>query len=178
MKYISRMKILLKIGELPKKYIFTRSSLKKLLLGLGIVLFLFIAFMIGSFIYMFSIGKDLDKTSRDYVNESISAISTDWNVKEMKKRASSEFMSYTNDEELAKFFEYAEKNLGKMKVYIGAQGESRVFFYNFRKDIKASYVANAEFEKGKASIDISLIWKNNKWQILGYKVNSEVFKPY
>ncbi len=157
----------------PKKF-----KLKKIFIVLGTILSIVIAIIVGLFIYLRSIGTDLDKTSRDYVNESVIAISTDWNINELKKRASSEFMSMTNDEELNKFFGYAEKNLGEMKVYTGAQGESSVFVNNFKKDIKASYIAHGEFEKGKANINISLIWKNNKWQILGYRVNSDVFKPY
>lgn len=157
---------------------FKKFKSKKILVNLGIAISVVAAAIVLLFIYLRSIGTEMDKTSRDYVNESVTAISTDWNVNELKERASNEFISVTNDEELNKMFEYLEKNLGKMKLYTGAQGESSVFINNFRKDIKASYIAQAEFEKNKANIYISLIWKNNKWQILGYRVTSSVFKQY
>lgn len=156
----------------------SNTLLKKGLIGLGIAFIAIIIIVVVLISYLAGQGTKLDQESKEYVDNAVPIINKEWNEKELRRRASNEFMSMTSDEELKKMFKYIEKNLGKMKVYLGSQGESRVFLNNFKKDITANYIAQGDFEKGRANIYVSLIWKNNKWEILGYRVTSEVFKPY
>jgi hydrogenase maturation factor HypE len=149
--------------------------MKKKLLIIAVVL---IASVVIFFFNLSSTGKKLDAESKDYVDQAVPVISKNWDEKELRKRASEEFMSVTSDAELEQLFDYVDTNLGSMKDYYGSRGESRIFMRNTKKEITASYVVQAEFEKGKASINVSLIKKGDKWSILEYKVNSEVFKPY
>jgi hypothetical protein len=82
---------------------FTKSSLKKFLIGIGSVTLLVIIIYAAILTYAYFINQDMDKTSKVYVNEIMPVISSDWNVRELRKRASDDFMSTTNDEELAHY---------------------------------------------------------------------------
>lgn len=155
-----------------------KEFVKKFLIGTGVLMIVGLSYLAFILFSTHQEGQKLDKSSKEYVNEVVPKISTDWNEKKLRIRASDEFMGKTNDEELKNLFSYANAKLGKMKVYLGSQGESRIFISNFNKNITAVYTAEGEFERGKADINISLIRKNNKWYILGYNIQSNVFKQY
>lgn len=155
-----------------------KSLSQKILIGLG-TFFVLLAIAVGLLIsYMTSAGNELDISSKEFVDTSVPRISKSWNAKDIKELSSREFMNSTDTVELENFFKYCNEKLGKMKHYRGSQGESRIFINNFKLDITAVYTAQVDFEKGKATVDVSLVRENNKWYILGYKVNSEIFQPY
>jgi hypothetical protein len=154
------------------------SALKKIVILLLVTASLLVVAVLFLFKNISTTGDALDRSSHEYVDEAVPAISKEWSVDEMKKRASEEFLATMSKEELVEFFGYVRENLGNMTVYKTAEGEAKIMYMNSKKNVSAYYVAEAVFEKGPAHIQVSLIQRNDKWQILGYRVNSDVFKPY
>lgn len=176
-KSISVRKALVKfIRQLQHKFL-TKTLLTKVLITVGALAIILLIAAASLILYVNSVVATMDKSSKEYVNEIVPAISTNWDENALKSRASREFMSSTNEAELHNFFALLEKKLGKMKVFMYANGYSNVFINLNKQEITAKYIAYTEFEKAKAQIIITLIRKDDTWEILGYRVNSEVFNP-
>jgi hypothetical protein len=120
-------------------------------------------------------GNALDKESKQYVDAAIPAITSQWDIAEIQKRASPEFKAAVNDEDLAKLVRMFQR-LGKFKAYNGAKGDANMSVTSQRgRVISAAYVGSADFDTGPAEIKVSLIKHGNQWQILGIHINSRVF---
>ncbi len=162
-------------GKAINKKWFLQAYVQKILISIGLVFVVLTAVWISIIIYLASIVSEMNKSSKEYMDKAIPAISSDWNAKALEERASGEFKNTLDDGELKKILDVFNKKLGKMKVYLWSNGQSRVLINNYRLVIIAEYVSDVEFEKGDATILTSLIRKGDKWEILGYKVNSDVF---
>lgn len=149
--------------------------MKKTLMILGgTFLVILVAIVIG-FIFLATKGSSLDKESKQYVEAAVPAIVSQWNKQELVNRASPEFMAATKGGDLDKLYVMFSK-LGAFQKYNGAEGQANMSVTS--KDGKvttAVYVAKADFEKGPAEIQVTLIKHAEKWQILGFHVNSRVF---
>ncbi len=112
-------------------------------------------------------GKELDRSSKVYVDEAIPSILKNWSQEEFAKRESSEFRNSTDDEALTKEFEQF-RAWGPLVKYKGATGGTTIQF----PLVMATYSALATCKKGEVSIMIMLIRKKDKWEILGFVVTS------
>jgi hypothetical protein len=123
------------------------------------------------------IGNTLDKESKTFVDFAIPAIVSDWNVTEIRKRASPEFNKSVDYEDMQQMFDVL-RGLGGLLEYAGSTGESRVII-SFEDGIviTAVYDASADFESGSAEIQMSLIKHDGQWQILGFKIAPEDTEP-
>lgn len=120
-------------------------------------------------------GNSLDKESRQYVDRTIPAIVSTWEIAEIQNRASPEFKAAVNDGDLEKLLRKFRR-LGKFKAYQGAKGQANMSVTTQNgKVISAAYIANAEFDSGPAEISLSLIKHGDQWQILGIRINSRLF---
>jgi hypothetical protein len=150
--------------------------LKKIMMGLGVI-FLFLIITAGAgFAYLAKyVGPRLDASSKEYVNENIPKFISTWNENELMSRASSELIAILKPGDIEKFLVMYSK-LGKLKSYAGCNGEANIQLnIGSPNVITASYIANAEFEKGPATIQVQLIQKEGKWEILSLYINSPVF---
>lgn len=144
-------------------------------MAFGYAFLAFIVISIAGIASIVALGKRLDKESKAYVDAAITAIVSEWDVRELQKRASPEFQQSVDDEELESDFETLKK-LGKLEQYKGSIGASDITVsFQYCYEITADYTANADFETGTAEIQVSLIRHDGQWQILDLKMNPQAY---
>jgi hypothetical protein len=149
--------------------------MKKLLILLGA------AFLILIILAVVGIGtavikaSSLDKQSKAYVDSTIPIIVSNWDEQELLNRASPEFSQATGKDDLDKLFVMFRK-LGHFRTYLGSEGQSYISFTSQNgKSITALYTVKAIFDAGPATINVNLVKHGDRWQILGFRVDSNVF---
>ncbi|HEY6873033.1 MAG TPA: hypothetical protein VI298_09950 [Geobacteraceae bacterium] len=149
--------------------------MKKTLMILGgIFLAILVAGVVG-FVFIATKGSALDKDSKQYVDTAVPAIVSQWNKQELINRAGPELMKTVKDNDFEKLFTMFRK-LGAFKKYTGSEGQANISVTSKHgKVTTAAYVAKADFENGPAEIQVTLIKHADKWQILGFRINSKVF---
>jgi hypothetical protein len=135
------------------------------LAALGAILFLGVGWFVWSVYALTNSGKD-------FVDVAVPAIATSWSQDELSKRESPEFRRVTPDDKMAQFFEIFRK-LGPMTSYDGAATVSAWTQNGLR--VTGRYLARITCQNGKAEVVVSVIKENGEWQILGFRVNSDVF---
>ncbi len=151
--------------------------MKKLLVAVGVVLLCVIVTGVAGFSIISYRCVKLDKSSKAYIDEVIPRIISSWNSQELISRASPEFLNDVPKEKLDNLFKWFSARLGTLKIYAGSKGSSFIKISPSGKIEIASYVAQSVFEKGEAQIKIDVIQHNNKWQMLGFYVNSPALFP-
>jgi hypothetical protein len=149
--------------------------LKKVFIVLGIIALLLIIFAAASVNYVAFRGRQLDASSKAYVDANIPVIVSSWSADELLKRSSGEFRRATDDKQLNLMFTKL-KQLGQFQKYEGSKGESNTIFnYKSAKETKmANYVATATFQNGSAYIKVELIQENGQWLIYGFSVDMPI----
>jgi hypothetical protein len=89
-----------------------------------------------------------------------------------------EFMAMTDETQLRKHFVYGNEKLGKLELYTGSQGGANVYVGMNGVDITAEYYGIGEFEKGNAVIVTNLVKRGEVWELLGFRLESELLQPY
>jgi hypothetical protein len=148
---------------------------KKILLILGCFALLLIVIVAGHLGYMAIKGPQLDASSKAHVDANIQTIISSWSEDEMLKQASKELK-----EDLAgqrwNIFSEKVKQLGKFQNYEGCKGQAYISFsLQHGKVITALYTAHANFQNGQAIIKMELVWRDSRWQIAIFTVNSPLF---
>ena len=141
--------------------------MKKLLISLG-VLFLM---LLASLVYVVINGEELDRASKEYADQAVITIASDWNAQALLERASPEFMEAATGRKIETLFAQLRK-LGPMTKYEGSQGQASSSYNLSARTVTttAVYVAQAEFEHGRAQMKITMIKRDGLWQILGFYV--------
>lgn len=161
------MEIPAKVRQMPsRKFLLILGAVLLVLLGWGTVGF--------GILKLWNYGSHLDAGSKSYVDDAIPKIVSSWKLKELLDRAGPELVAAAPSEKVEKLFQVFSARLGPLRSYEGSRGQARVFVSpRTGKVTTASYVAEAIFEKAKGSIQVELILRNGKWEILGFHVNSE-----
>jgi hypothetical protein len=140
--------------------------------------YVFLGLIIASIIGAIGIrvlGKQFDRESRAFVDAAVPAIVSDWDVQELEKRASPEFDSSINYDDVEQYFSELRK-LGRLVAYKGATGDSTITVsLRYWYEITADYTAIADFETGSAEFQVTLIRLNGQWQILDFRISPEEF---
>ncbi len=149
--------------------------MKKTLMVLGGIFVVVIVIVVIGIVFSAVKGQALDRESKQYVDAAIPAIAAQWDIRALQERASPEFKTAVNDEDLEKLIRMYQR-LGKLQQYQGSKGDANLSLTNQRgKVITAHYITNAEFDTGPATITLDLIKHDDQWQILRMNVNSKVF---
>ncbi len=148
--------------------------MKKTVTILGYAFIVFIILMIASVAGLVALGKKYDKESKAFVDTAVQAIAADWDIEELQKRASAEFNDEVDYESLAEDF-ITLQQLGKLVEYKGSTGDSNITISLSGYAITADYTATAEFEAGSAEMQVSLVRREGRWQILDFSVSPESF---
>ena len=146
--------------------------MKKTLMILGGIFAILIIVAVIGFSIMAMKGKALDEESKAYVDKVTPIILSDLNKETLFKYASDELKNSASQIEFDKIFNFFTK-LGRFKEYKGSMGQANISVTTEKgKQITGRYEAQAEFEKGPATIKITTLKKNDKWQIIGFHINS------
>ncbi|MCK4891814.1 MAG: hypothetical protein KAS78_04050 [Candidatus Pacebacteria bacterium] len=154
----------------PKKSLINKKFMIRLIVVSSIVIFLMLIYAATKF----------DEKSHAYADIAIPAIVASWNSQELISRASPEFIKSNSPEKVELMFDHHSNKLGRVKEYKGSQGGSEMLFglgwlcqQGFLcLTITAEYTAEAVFEKGSAEIEIEMLLRNNRWEIIHLAVRS------
>jgi hypothetical protein len=148
---------------------------------------LLIAGAAGLFWLMRPSPSVLEAECAAYVEDAAVAISAHWSKGELLNRASSNLAMFmrSKPEEFDAFFENASAGLGPLRRYEGAtgsvivhrRGEPTVMAPGTERgkietDIRASYDANAKYERGSATLRFHLSKNDGSWKIDLFNIDS------
>jgi len=143
---------------------------------LGAMFLVTVVLGVGAFAFIAVKGPALDADSKRFADETIRAIVTQWDVAELEKRATPEFLAVAQKQHVDKLF-LMFRRLGTLKDYKGSRGDATMSLTTQHGwVISAAYSGEAEFENGPATIHLRLIQREDQWQILRFEVNSKVFE--
>lgn len=101
------------------------------------------------------------------------AIASDWDVRELWKRANPEFDALLDYDETERYFS-ALRGRGEPVVYKSATGEATITLSaRHAYEITAEYTAEVEYEAGSMQIQVTLIKHGKQWQILDLWIDPE-----
>ena len=151
--------------------------MKKFLIVLGSFFLVIIILVAGGIAFVAVRGTRLDKESKAYADAAIPPIVGAWSEKALLDRASPEFKKAVTIDELDRLFRWFSV-LGRLQQVEPVQGQSLMSATTeYGRRITAHYEAEATFEKGNATIKLSLIKHGDRWQIMGFHVNSSALAP-
>ena len=150
--------------------------MKKILMVVGAIFIclILVGVIVLSGLYYFA--SRLNKESKAYVDEVIPIIVSSWNSKELINHASPEFLQVVPAEEIESLFSMFSEQMGPLREYRGSTGRAKVSITAKRKVVVADYLIKAVFERAPAKIEVRTILRDDKWQILGFRVI--VSRPY
>jgi hypothetical protein len=144
----------------------------------GIFLAILVIIGIGAAI-LIPKGLALQKEAAEYVATTVPLVVANWDPEDLKKYAATQLLEEPNTkEQLPKLFTWFSA-LGKLKQLGTPVGQVGTGTYGGRpfKGTWGAYVAEAEFEGGKAQIKVLLRKDGQGWQILGFHIESLALLP-
>ena len=152
--------------------------MKKFLIVLGSIFLALIVLGVIGIAFTAIRGSALDKESKAYADSAVPAIITTWSEKALLDRVSPEFKKATRVDQLDRFFLGYYNTLGRLQKCEPAQGQATMSLTSQTGGMTTGrYTAKATFEKGDATIKLSLIKHGDQWQIGGFYVDSPAFVP-
>jgi hypothetical protein len=146
--------------------------MRRIFYGLGIAFVVLLVAAAGGIGYIAYVGGKLDKQAQAYVDEAVPRIVAEWSADELQRRASPEFLHATKPDDLRSLFVLFAK-LGPLIQYGGAKGQATIYASaGAGKRVTASYVAQATFKNGAATIEITLRRIDGVWRVDAFRVNS------
>jgi hypothetical protein len=122
-------------------------------------------------------GIKLDNESRRYADAVTPAIVSAWSEKALLDRASPEFKKAVTIDELDRMFRWFS-GLGSLQRCEPAEGHALMSATTLEgKKITAQYFVKTTFEKGEATIKLTLIRHGEQWQISAFSVHSAALAP-
>jgi len=142
------------------------------------ILFLTLLFLIPQ------TGKGIDlpfilppeKEAQTFVDKVLPEIVTNWEEMVLVRYAHPEFHQTFPRDRIEELF-FSCRQLGHLQTYRPAKGEiMEVKTSNGKKYTNGRYVAEADFEKGTASIHVAITKENHQWMITAFHVNPKAFE--
>ena len=135
--------------------------------ALGVIVLLGIG--IGSMMYF---GRDLDSSSKEFVDQAIPAVCTGWDASALTSRSSQQLLDATPEAKIAELMAAFSGMFGPMTKYGGSKGDSNMML-NIPHGllVTARYQAEVTFEKGRGTILIRLNREDGKWKLLQFNVS-------
>ncbi|MCX7857890.1 MAG: pilus assembly protein PilP [Deltaproteobacteria bacterium] len=121
----------------------------------------------------YAIFKELEMSARAYTREVILSVTKNWNYRELLLRASREFNEKADVRELTRTFNFYGEKLGSLKALIDYHGKVTFDLKGKAIVIKANYKADAIYEKGRALIDVALVYSSDKWMVDSFSLSSQ-----
>ncbi|MCK9918957.1 hypothetical protein MXD81_58515 [Microbacteriaceae bacterium K1510] len=146
--------------------------MRKFFYGLGIVAAVVIVCGAVGLFVLFRNGASLDADSRAYVDAAAPRIVADWSAEELWKRASPRLRATAKREQIEAFFNAAKGALGPLAEYRGSQGQAFVSVVNAHTNVSGNYVVQCTFQKGSATLRISVVKQDEQWMIEGFHIDS------
>jgi hypothetical protein len=146
------------------------TAMRKFFFGLGVLAAVLIVAGGVGFFFLSRNGAALDRMSKAYVDDSIVAITTNWDVDELWKRASPHLRRTSNESQVRGMFDAAKDALGPLVEFRGSRGEAIISIKD--ASVSADYLAVGHYRNGDASVRIALVKRGDTWMIEGFRINS------
>lgn len=147
--------------------------MKKILIALGgiaLALIVVAGAVVGYAIYA---GGKLDVSSKAYVDRVVPEIVSAWSAENLRREASAELSQQAAGDQIGAAFRKFSA-LGNLVAYRGSKGEAKISITpKTGKIVTAKYEATAKFEHGDAVIDVGLVQRDDRWQVIGFFVKSD-----
>ena len=150
--------------------------MKKTIMALGYLFaVLLLGVILGALLLAYA-GKRLDRSSRAYADAAILAVVTDWDVDELRKRASPEYDEAVDYGEVEDDFDALREEMGGLVAYRGSTGDSLITLsFKYGIEITADYRATVEFEAGMAEVQVVLIRHAGQWRVLDLFLDPQAY---
>jgi hypothetical protein len=153
------------------------NALRKLLTLLGAAVLLLIVIGVGGLAYLWVQGTGQDTEARLYANNALPPVISSWSLQALRDRASPELLANTKPEQLTALFQWF-KTLGTLKTLEPCLGQTQLNVNTFSgRTLTGQYSCHAQFQAGEATIQMSLIKRDNAWRITGFHVSSPALVP-
>jgi hypothetical protein len=152
--------------------------MKKLFTILGVIFAVIIVIVLIAAAIFIPRTLKLDREATAYIQDAVPKIVTNWNSQELVDRATPELLaagkSRGNIDSLFVMFQ----RLGSLKHLDTPKGIVTSGTYTGTGMVTlGNYKAQAEFEKGEATVEIQLRRVNDTWKINGFHINSDALFP-
>jgi hypothetical protein len=152
--------------------------MKKFLIALGTIFggILIVIIIIAAIFIPHALKLDKDATA--YLQDALPKIVSSWDAQALMERATPELLSsLKSSSDLDRLFTMF-RQLGGLKYLDTPKGNITSATLTKQGSFTVgNYIAQAEFERGKASISVQLRRSGNSWQINGFHVTSDAFLP-
>lgn len=116
-----------------------------------------------------------EKEAQAFIDKVVPEIVASWDVAVLTRYADPDFYKTSPREKVVEYF-FTCRMLGPLRKYTTAKGETmEIKTSSGKRYVTGNYVAEANFEKGTASIHISIIKNNQEWKITAFQVDSDAF---
>lgn len=149
--------------------------MKKFLQVLGAIFGVLI--LVGIIVVAFVVvkGTALDNESTVFIDKVTPNILGDMTKEAFFTYASDEFKAAMKPDEFEKILKVYRK-LGPLRLYKGAKGTVNMTVDSKNgKIVVGQYIAEAEFDRGPARLQIVTVKKGDQWFIQGFKIDSPAF---
>ena len=120
----------------------------------------------------------LDREATAYIQDAVPKIVENWNSQELLDRATPELLSAMKSSEESNRLFTMFQQLGSLKrLETPSGGVVTRAYTSTGTSTVGNYTAQADFEKGTATIHIQLRRVNDTWRINGFHIGSDVFLP-
>lgn len=114
-----------------------------------------------------------EKDAQAFIDKVVPEIVASWDEVVLARYAHPNFYQTSPRQKVIEYF-FTYSMLGPLRKYSPAKGETmEIKTSSGQRYITGNYVAEANFEKGTASIHISIIKNNKEWRITAFQVNSD-----
>ncbi len=150
--------------------------MKKVVIVVIVLLASMLATCGGCFTYLAITGAGLDDESKQWTEETVTAIVTDWNPDVARRFATPELDAQASEEMLQRVFTMFKTRLGVLQRLEEPKGQAHIgVTLKNGQVVSATYRTEGLFQKGKAIISTAAVKREGRWMLAGFHVNSDVF---
>jgi hypothetical protein len=146
--------------------------MRKFFTGLGVLTAVVFVAGAAGFFFLANQGRALDRASKAYVADSVTAIAAHWDADEFFKREGPELRARVKPGDIRALFDAAKSALGPLVEFRGSQGEAEIAVLDSKHRVSARYIARGRFQGGEAEIKLLLVKQGDDWMIEGFHINS------
>jgi hypothetical protein len=152
--------------------------MRKLFTFLGVIFAVIIVVIIIAAVIFIPSALKLDREATAYIQDAVPKIVTNWNSQELVDRATPELLAAGKSRDTLDSLFVMFQRLGSFKHLDKPKGTVVSSSFTGTGTVTlGNYTAQAEFEKGAASIQIQLRRVNDSWKINGFHINSDALFP-
>jgi hypothetical protein len=152
--------------------------MKKLFTILGVIFAVIIVIVVIAAAIFIPRTLKLDREATAYIQDAIPKIVTNWNSQELVDRATPELLAAGKSRDKIDSLFVMFQRLGSLKHLDKPEGTVVSSAFTGTGTVTlGNYKAQAEFEKGEATIEIQLRHVGDTWEINGFHINSDALFP-